>query len=628
MKPNRSALLFVWVLLALLFVGPCAGEVFYVDPQRGRADAPGTRAEPFASLDRALAVVDARVRAGHRSDRIYLRAGVYRKDSALTLYRLNLRGTPDAPAVLSAMPAEPGAPGAVQRKSGRWFERVVFDDAQVITSRWERVPGDATLWRTKPAYTPLEWTQPNLWPWTRHGFPVSRDDGTPGTTTFTVAPHMVLQDGEPLLWEDSVAQLTRPGMKTYDQATGVLHVRPFGSRDPNRCRMESWYGGPEDFESGTLFLDGEGRALFDGNLEHAAIEGFEFRMFTRLFELHRRYYHREEDRVIQRHVRFEDNECRYGWIQILLDANTVNSEHPEEIRPRYADRGNWTVRHNVFFRPSREVFQVHGDDHVFEHNVVLDHGGPWAGPAAIVSAVNTRNSHRAQIRHNYIVGQGNNRWHRGSVFMIESDDGHADGAGDAQCHGQTFEFNLVAGRTSGAALVLGKGGARLKDVTVRHNIFAFGGETAAILTASPQKNLRIENNLFLGQSRVLEVNEAPSSRTVTFASLPSTILVRGNVFVDNAAGFDARLTDAAEGSSLRFADNLHWRSPGMPGETGARSEPVSFRDPEAFDFRLPEGSAVSLPIGLAAGSDAGDPFTGVAWWRWIEVYGREYRHEP
>src|SRR5690606_28266640 len=85
-----------------------------------------------------------------------------------------------------------------------------------------------------------------------------------------------------------------------------------------------------------------------------------------------------------------------------LDGNTVNQVQKEVLLPRYDDRSHWTVRNNVYYRPSRECFQLHGDNHIFEFNDIIERNGPWAGPAACVSCVNTRNTRNAIIRNNYI----------------------------------------------------------------------------------------------------------------------------------------------------------------------------------------------------------------------------------
>ena len=62
---------------------------------------------------------------GKLSDKIYLRGGVYRvadTQPLRSLYLARLQGTPKDYALISAMPARPNASGAVQRKSGRWYE--------------------------------------------------------------------------------------------------------------------------------------------------------------------------------------------------------------------------------------------------------------------------------------------------------------------------------------------------------------------------------------------------------------------------------------------------------------------------------------------------------------------------
>lgn len=81
----------------------------------GSDDNSGAISAPFQSLRNALGVVSRRVEEGALSDKTLLRGGVYKVNESLedgSLYRLNLRGTPDDYAVLSAMPAEPHAPGA------------------------------------------------------------------------------------------------------------------------------------------------------------------------------------------------------------------------------------------------------------------------------------------------------------------------------------------------------------------------------------------------------------------------------------------------------------------------------------------------------------------------------------
>lgn len=431
-----------------------AAESFCVDPRTGSDFGPGSLARPFLTLEKALETVRARVAQGQRSDRIHPRTGIYRCTSTHTQYWLTLVGTPAAPALLSAMPADAGVPGAVQRPSGRWYEHVVFDDGWIIRTPWVRAPEHPGVWRTEPQFHFNEWPADKVrWALAADPLPLQ----APGVHRFTLAPYMLRQDGRPTLWARGLAEIKTAGDRWFDFMTGRLYLRPFDNRDPNTCSLESWYGGPD--RNGHLLRDGEGRGLFDGDLEHAEIRGFDFRMLTRTFEFHRRGYASERERVRQRHVLLEDNAWRYCFIHLLLDANTVLPGVERDALlspPNFAERSQWTVRHNPFFRPTKECFQVHGEGHVFESNEIMEHGGPWAGPAARVGAVNCRNMPGAIVRHNFVWGHGANAWQSGSVFMIEAQGvSHADANGDNVFGGQIYEHNLFAGIDPGPTLVLG-----------------------------------------------------------------------------------------------------------------------------------------------------------------------------
>jgi hypothetical protein len=405
------------------------------------------------------------------------------------------------------------------------------------------------------------------------------------TTLFTVGPYMLLQDGRPTIWEDSVGALTYAGSHTYNQATGLLYVRPFDNKDPNGAGIETWYGGPEIYEPDMKYLDGEGRAMFKGNMEYAAFEGCEFRMFVRMFEFQRRGYLRAEDREIQRYVRFADNLFQYGWIHLLLDANTIYEEDDERIRVNYEDRAHWLVTNNTFYRPSREVFQVHGAGHVFENNAVIDHLGPWAGPAACVGMLNARNMDSLVVRNNYIVGQSNSPSARGSIFMIEvaGRDSEHSRNGDYIYKGPTYENNLIAGVTKSPAFVLGKGDVRMRGITIRNNIIATNKEGPAIQISSPQKDLTIENNIFMDQSEVISVYGKGSP--MQNPPLPSTISIRNNIFSANKSLFDRRLFDTPEGSNIAIGHNLFASTDTMVGTQVVKS-PIVFANPGHFDFTI------------------------------------------
>lgn len=607
-------------------VPPPGPRHFYVDPVRGGDANAGSIGAPFRSLQKALEVVRARSESGILSDKIFLRRGVYRNSSTETVYRLRLKGRPGDEALISAVPCKAGAPGCVQRKSGRWYENVVIDDGHPITTPWEPVPGRPDIWQTRPGYTQSEWGLYQKFIEPMKGVEAARAKGplvlgshggvspagTSDTRPFALGPFMILQDGEPLIWEDSLDDLRQPGVRTYDQDTGILYVRPIGDKEPKTCRFESWYAGPDRSE--LALLDGEGRALFDGSMEYAAIQGIEFRLFTKFFENHIKYEN-EARRVTQRHVRVEDNLFSYGWIHMLLDVHGhALQPFAPGVRPRYSDRAYWLVRNNVFYRPSREVFQIQGDGHAFEHNSVIEHGGPWAGRAAIESIVNTRNTNDIRVRYNYILGHGNNKWHSGLGFITELRWEHQDETEDCRYGGQVFEYNVFANFKSGPAIWLGQWPCRMRNITIAHNVFAANAGGPAIGVTSPHSGLRIVKNVFYDQDKAIEVIGNPER--VDFGTRPSSIEIQGNIFASNRKTIDPQLLAPPPGSNVRIHGNLFFRNEQAGTGTGPLRGDPRFRNPAELDFRIREGSAAAIDgpyLGVY------DPkrveFPGFEWWR-------------
>jgi hypothetical protein len=340
-------------------------------------------------------------------------------------------------------------------------------------------------------------------------------------------------------------------------------------------------------------------------MEYAGIVGCELRMFLRIFEFQRRGYKREEDREIQRYVRIEDNFFEHGWMHFLLDANTIYEQDDERIRVRFDDRSNWLVKNNVFYRPAREVFQVHGADHVFENNFVIDHIGPWSGPSACVSVLNARNMNNVQVRNNCIIGHANSSYHASSVFMIETaghDSQHSQG-GDYRYKGPTYENNLIANVSDGATFVLGKGDIRMKDITIRNNIIATQAKGNTIQLSNPQQNLRIENNIFYNLSQVIGVYG--KGTPMSTPSLPSTISIRNNIFMGNKSLFDDRLFETPEGSEISIEHNWFGNSEAETG-TDILEARLQFTNPAELDFGISSGNAdeiYKLKIGPYYGDD-------------------------
>jgi len=615
-------LLFIFPALALTAPSPDkdTSKIFYVDAKRGNDSYNGSIDTPFQTLSKALDTV--RERVSHRilSDKIYLRGGIYRNEPEKTvIYPLELKGTSKNYALLSAMPAKPHSPGAVQRKSGRWYERVVIDDGFVIDTPWTRLKNNKNIWITHPGYPLAEWN--NALVKRAETVEITDKDKTPETTLFTLAPYMVLQDNKPLLWADNISELRSPGMRTYVQATDSLYIRTIGDIDPNYARIESW----------TSAFPSRTRAIFDGNLEYAAIEGMEFRLFTRLFA-HHLAYKSEKDRIIQRSVRIKDNEFDYGWIHIFTDVGGHNFQgyfKPKwgPLAPHFDDISGWVVTNNIFYHASREIFQPHGPNHIFEKNSIIEYGPPWAGRMAFTSAVNTRNTENAIIRDNFIHGLGNNKWWGGGgIFMIELSSHHQTESGDCIYGGQTFENNIFVNLTRGNGIYLGRGSCRMKNITIRNNIFKYNTGSAAILITTPHTNLSIHNNIFYEQHKAIYVyNE--SGKVDSFGTtplgttrLPSSISIRDNVFMKNQLTIDPKLLHLSKKNNIIIDRNLFYSNKGLPVGTHPVNGNPMFLAASKLDFHTKMGSACVLKDEHDIGTYNAQESVGILqkWWLYMK----------
>jgi hypothetical protein len=175
--------------------------------------------------------------------------------------------------------------------------------------------------------------------------------------------------------------------------------------------------------------------------------------------------------------------------------------------------------------------------------------------------------------------------------------------GDFIFKGPTYESNLIAGITSGPVFVLGKGGVRMSDITIKNNIIATNLKDPAIQIASPQKDLKIENNVFYDQTQVIKVvgKGTPMKRP----PLPSHILVRNNMFVDNKGLIDTGLFDGLEGSTVVIDHNLFDDNTDAPVGTNSTRTSISFMDPKHFDFRVEsDGEETYKAFGPFADEDA------------------------
>ena len=264
---------------------------------------------------------------------------------------------------------------------------------------------------------------------------------------------------------------------------------------------------------------------------------------------------------------------------------------------------------------------MHGPDHVFENNAIIEHGGPWAGPMAFASAVNTRNTTNAVIRGNFIHGQGNNKWNGSSVFMVELYSTHQGDSEECMYGGQAFENNMFANITRGTAIYLGRGGCIMKDIKITGNIFKTNLKGAAIRITTPHENLIIKNNIFYDQDKSIDVY-AEKGKTGSFGvtslkTIPSNINISNNVFMNNRDTIDSLLFSEPQNNNVSISNNLFFRNIITPDHDSVLIGDPKFINAEELDFRTQFGSACirenEHDIGVY---DYGAPAVkSMEWWR-------------
>src|SRR5690606_20773461 len=137
-------------------------------------------------------------------------------------------------------------------------------------------------------------------------------------------------------------------------------------------------------------------------------------------------------------------------------------------------------------------------------------------------------------------------------------------------------------------MVLGKGGVRMRNITIRNNIFKTGKGSPAIQLSSAHMNLTIENNIFYDQQAAISL--AGGKNFLEFyQSAPSAISIRNNIFSQNQKTIDKLLFSPHPGSKLDIGNNLFYGNQQNEKRAGSLSYNPMFRSPEKLDFRPASG---------------------------------------
>ncbi len=567
---------------------PYPPEGFFVDPARGSDLNDGSFEHPFKTLQHACDVVRDRVEAGILGDDIYLHAGVYHMERYISgigsFVICRLEGTPDDPAMISAMPAFPDTPGAVQRKSGRWYEPVVFDDATRITGTWKPVDGLANVWKVHLELPKNHYNKEPM-------------DELFGTRDVNIAPAMMLQDGRPLLWGRAPEALTQPGMRYYDAVNDDIYIRSFNDADPNATVIEMWPAAKSQKHQ---------RQVFAGTYRYAVIRGMAFRLVMGITrgQSEDLQYDGHTYPNLREHLIFED-----------FDSYFLKNHFFHEKSPNVA---YWTVRNARIYGPTREIVQLSGPGHVFEQNLVIEPHPRWSA-YNLVSLFNLRRMPGAFFRGNAIYGNGQAPipWRGGTVFQFELYPKHREPGGPdaATTYGVKIENNLFF-HNKGIVISLGKGCTRMRDTTIRGNVF-FQHERSAIQIYDAQKNLVIEHNTFYGVDFPISTFKAKRCTGYGLGEdHPSTVRIRRNIFAHTQGkALGEKLTNPGNpDDDIRIEENLFVESPPI-GEKAITANSAGLRNPAGLDFR-PRADSPAVRNGHDIGAYDRDTEAapGTDWW--------------
>jgi len=537
-----------------------AGD-YYVDGNNGGDENPGSLAAPFKTIGKALEVTAARCERGARGDRVFIRAGRYREHGL----KVCMRGVgPGQPALISAMPAKPGAPGAVQRKSGNWYERVIIDRSLRVEN-WTRTKANPSIWQAKANFLACKWWELYMqwYGYTDRRFPINQ--------------YCVLQDGKALLWANRLSAagrrlgsvdkydrkadtLMREGYRAYDVETDTLYLWPLGNIDPNTSVIEA-NGGTRH---SVVFKVRE--------MDHVTVRGLELRLGENLISS-------RETKKMWNAV-WEDNDVYYFFRGWMCDAH----QSLESCR-------NVTVRNNRVYRNAGEIWQLLGEGHVVEGNAFIERAHACWGPRPWVSQLNLRHSLATTVRNNIIIGQCADNPHNpqgGYVFTFESTPPYAKRSGPVPRGAEhVIENNLFVnnnGARGAGVIELGKGTRPFeRTVLIRNNVFMNNRNKDTINISCSHKELAIENNIFYGEQYAIG-HRNWGGRKDYLGKSPSLVRIRGNIFYECKDTIHPAVVKPSKGSRTEIENNCFYKC--GPFGTGVIEADPQFRDAAGYDFRL------------------------------------------
>lgn len=545
--------------------------------------------------------------AATASDDITIRSGVYRRaGSNKIVYDCLLDGTNINHIVVTAQTCSANTPGCYLAGDGVWYESVIFDNGRVLNASWSTTATSNVYQATInfPAYTTTSaaWLtdQVTLAGTNTTGsspLRVASDPINYGFTSFAPGPYRLLQDDMPSKWYDydytltaaqNAARLTAEGTHTYNKDTKVLYVHLRGNKNPSTsgATIETWEN--ED-------------AWMRCRCDYVDFRGLIVRLWLKLWPLVNNDTTSYQTNVTYQGMTFVDN------LTMIQDPRGMRfTEFAGSVTQTgattYALRSAVSFQYSRFIRASREIFQFHGDNNVFQYNDVFDKTSQWSGGFDSFPGTNTRNNEASIIGENWFHGHIDS-YRTAVILNTETTAEHDNVTGDGNCqfNNQVFRGNLITEFQRSGPMVIGgvtnfDGHCALTNFDTTRNIFYNLNTSSNTDAIDIRSNLTggsdFSRNLFYEKSSGDTIEMPSGSRAAT---LTNDLIFDRNIFYNQDTVFNTRVCNA---TGVTLTNNLFNgnTSNGCTG-TGAVTSAPTFVDVDRFDFRPASAGSAQVITG-------------------------------
>jgi len=539
--------------------------------------------------------------AATASDDITIRGGVYRRSGG---YDCLLDATSGNHIIVTAQTCSANAPGCVQRLDDNWYENVVFDGGRITAETWTTTNSSnvykatVNFWTTSAAWITDAVTLAGTNTTGGSPYAVANNASNYGFTNFAPGPYRLLTDGQPSRWLDWDYTLTTDqntdrlsslaGSHSYNKTTKILYVHARNNEDlrTSGTLIETW----EDSDS-----------WLRCRCDYVDFRGFVVRLWMLTWPLVNNDLTSYQTNVTYEGIVWVDN------LSMIQDPRGMRfTEFAGEVTQTgattYALRSAVSFRYSHFIRASREIFQFHGDDNVFQYNNVFDKTSQWSGGFDSFPGTNTRNNEASIIGENWFHGHIDS-YRTAVIINTETTTEHDNVTenGNCQFNNQIFRGNLITEFQRSGSMIVGgvsslDGHCALTNFDTTRNIFYNLNTSSNTDAIDIRSNLvggsDFSRNLFYEKSGGDTIEMPSGSRAAT---LTNDLTFDRNLFYNQDTVFNARVCNA---TGVTLTNNLFNgnNSNGCTG-TGSVTSAPTFVDVERLDFRPASAGSAQVITG-------------------------------